>query len=253
MEKKHWLNILEVYFGGAASLESYGDVGYWVRKRKEGRSFPFEAHLKAFIYALLTNQREWSGIAAKIEEINALFFQFDKEMVKRHDATYFMEGIFRLKCGNVATKRQMGSLHENIRKMEAIEKDYGSLDKFVTSADANTIVRLLSDSHSKYKLSGLGVALAWEYLRNVGVDGAKPDTHLRRFLSVDRVGTGSKKMATEEEVISQVDELAKITHKEKWLIDGLIWEYCNVEGASICGADPDCHRCVIRSYCHRNV
>lgn len=26
MEKKHWLNILEEYFGGAASLESYGEM-----------------------------------------------------------------------------------------------------------------------------------------------------------------------------------------------------------------------------------
>ena len=43
-------------------------------------------------------------------------------------------------------------------------------------------------SEGKYKLKYVGKALAWEYLRNVGVDGAKPDTHLKRILGSNRLG-----------------------------------------------------------------
>lgn len=253
MVTEHWLDVLEEYFCGAESLASYSDIGYWVRKRKEGRMFPFEHHLKALVYALLSNQRRWSGVEAKIDKINKLFFDFDKEEIKKQSPEYFIEGVFSLKCGNVATKRQMITLQDNIRILETLDKEFGSLDQFVTSASADEIVKVLSNSDSKYKLECVGVALAWEYLRNVGVDGAKPDTHLRRFLSSDRLGNGSAGLASEEEVISQVNEMSEKTGKEKWLIDALIWEYCNDGGAAICSSDPDCHRCVVRTYCKRKI
>jgi len=147
----------------------------------------------------------------------------------------------------------MKTLHDNIRILEKIEKDYGTLDKFVTSAGANTIVSMISEKDAKYKLFCVGEALAWEYLRNVGVDGAKPDLHLRRFLSSDRMGTGSSGCATEKEVIEQVEQLSAKTGKKKWLIDALIWEYCRDGYDSICSKDPSCPDCVLKSYCKKKV
>ena len=66
-----------------------------------------------------------------------------------------------------------------------IEDEFGSIDSFITSEPADAIVQKLSKATSPYKMKMLGEALAWEYLRNVGIDGAKPDTHLRRFLGAD--------------------------------------------------------------------
>lgn len=45
------------------------------------------------------------------------------------------------------------------------------------SEPTHKIVRKLSNYWSQYKIKMLGEALAWEYIRNVGIDACKPDTH----------------------------------------------------------------------------
>lgn len=37
-----------------------------VTLREQGKAFTFEEHLKALIYALLTNQRKWSEVVPKL-------------------------------------------------------------------------------------------------------------------------------------------------------------------------------------------
>lgn len=69
----------------------------------------------------------------------------------------------------------------------------------MTSEPANKIVQKLPKGYSPYKMKMIGDALAWEYLRNVDVDGAKPDTHMCRFLGADRMGTGKTSPATVSE------------------------------------------------------
>jgi hypothetical protein len=51
----------------------------------------------------------------------------------------------------------MACLHGNIEVMLRIVADYESMDDFVTSAPAQQIVRMLSDSQSKYKLHQVGI------------------------------------------------------------------------------------------------
>ena len=65
----------------------------------------------------------------------------------------------------------MANLNANIFMLIKIEEDYGSLDDYVVSKAPDVIVKELSSGI--YKLKGIGPALAWEYLRNVGIDGAK--------------------------------------------------------------------------------
>ena len=72
----------------------------------------------------------------------------------------------------MSTKAQMEALPDNIRTLRRIEDEYGSVDSFITSEPADVIVEKLSKGASSYKLKMLGEALAWEYLRNVGIDGA---------------------------------------------------------------------------------
>lgn len=154
-----------------------------VAERKTGKQFSFEEHIAALVYAQLTNQTKWSRIVPHLSEIDKLFFYYDPQEIKNHPGSYFADGIFALKCGNISTKAQMNSLHKNITTMEKIANEYGSMDAFVTSVAPLQVVELLSSGKSKYKLAMLGEALAWEYIRNVGIDGCKPDTHLRRFLT----------------------------------------------------------------------
>lgn len=108
-------------------------------------------------------------------------------------------------------KRQMAEVHHNIKVLQSLDNDYGSIDKFLESRPINEIVKILADFKSKYKLNQMGVALVCEYLRNVGIDTAKPDKHMMRMLGCERLGISSRKKASHYEVISAFYELSRET------------------------------------------
>ena len=139
-----------------------------------------------------------------------------------------------------------------IATLRSIEKEYGSLDAFVISAPAHEIVKTLADYKSKYKLRNMGEALCWEYLRNVGIDGAKPDVHLRRFLGSERMGKDNHVIATVPEVIDTVRRLPKESGLSMAAIDNIVWSFCSEQYGEICGASPKCGECPVREHCHKN-
>ncbi len=218
-----------------------------VSQREKGRKFSFEDHLRALIYALLTNQRKWSDVEPKLDKIDELFFHYDADRILTYNGEYFENGIRQLRCGNISIKLQMANLNANILTLKKIEKDYGSLDAYVTSNKLDVIVRELSSG--RYKLKGIGPALAWEYLRNVGIDGAKPDTHLKRFIGSKRMGVSDNIEASDEEVLSEVKRLSAITGLSRFDIDYAIWVYCADGKEQICTSSPSCDKCVVKDYC----
>lgn len=224
-----------------------------IEERNAGRAFSTSDHIKGLVHSLLTAQTKWHRIEPHLPEIDKLFFNYDVEKIKRASAEHFYNGLFALKCGNRSTKAQMEALHYNITVFEKIAAEYGSVDAFVTSAPAHEIVRRFSKAGSPYKLRMLGDALVWEYLRNLGIDGAKPDTHLRRFLSKDRMGTGNSGFASADEVAKQVDDLSEETGLTKREIDNLIWSFCADGFGEVCTASPHCDICVIRENCRRGT
>ena len=222
-----------------------------VLERDHGKHFTTEEHFRGLIYSLLTNQRKWSDVEPKLPEIDKLFFNYDLDKVKEHNGEYFEAGIRRLKCGNISIKMQMAGLRDDIAVFEQIIIKYGSIDNFVTSMPAEEVVKAISSSGSKYKLQGVGPALAWEYLRNVGIDASKPDTHLKRFFGSERMGISNNIEATDDEVISAVSSIAEEGSYSKFEIDYLIWAYCASGKGEVCTASPNCSKCVIRSYCRK--
>jgi len=248
INKPHYLLIIKDYLD-SKGLRYDGPFMNQIKLRAEGKVFSFSEHLKGIIYALLSNQTKWKRIEPKLPQIDKMFFDYDVEKIKATNAEYFYNGLFELKCGNVSTKAQMKSLHENIALLEKLKKEFGSLDVFVTSAPTHEIVRKISDSNSPYKLKMFGEALAWEYLRNVGIDGAKPDTHLRRFLGADRLGNGMNSVASVSEVIDQIEILSFETGLSKLEIDNLIWSFCADGYGEQCTSNPKCSECVIQREC----
>lgn len=234
------------------SLRYNDAINAKVAERKSGKVFSLEEHIAALIYAQLTNQTKWSRIVPHLAEIDELFFYYNPQEIKKHPGSYFAERIFSLKCGNISTKAQMNNLHRNIETMESIAAEFGSMDAFVTSAPAQKIIELLSGGKSMYKLAMLGEALAWEYIRNVGIDGCKPDTHLRRFLGADRMGTDAAPIASVEETIQQVERLSVETDLPLSSIDNIIWSFCADGYGEVCTATPHCERCVVRNNCKNN-
>lgn len=219
-----------------------------IKARKEGRVFNFEDNIKGLIYAFLGNQRKWKDVAPQLKNIDKLFFQYDKNKILSTPAEYFYNGIFELKCGNVSTKKQMESLAYDIHIFEKIEDDYGSLNNFYETYPADKIAKMISSG--KYKLKYIGYALAWEFLRHVGIDGAKPDLHMRRILGNDRLGYSNSSITSETEVIEIFDSFAKNTGYLKSYLDIVLWSYCADGYGEICTASPKCYECVIREFCN---
>lgn len=231
--------------------KGFGVIDSIVVQRRKGRKFLLPDHIRALIYALLTNQRKWSDVEPHLPEIDRLFFYYDIDRIMITPAEYFERGVRALHCGNIGIKKQMQTIHENLEIFEDIEKAYGSMDAFVTSAPSEKIVNMLSSNGSRYKLKMIGPALAEEYLRNVGIDEAKADTHLRRFFGAYRMGMSSDEMASEDEVSRIVARISQETGLDRFEIDYLIWAYCADGKAQICTKTPNCNNCVIRQYCRQ--
>ena len=237
-------------FLSAKGLRNESAIDNSITARKNGKQFPLSEHIRGLIYSLLTNQVPWKRIVPHLSEVDRIFMSYDAEAILAKPGSYFEGELRKIRCGNRKTKAQMTALHDNIYVFEWIVEDYGSMDSFVTSAPAHDIVAALSSSKSKYKLMQVGEALAWEYIRNVGVDGAKPDLHLRRFFGNKRMGLSKREIASVPEVLDTVNELSEITGLTKATIDNLIWSYCADGFGEICTATPHCQECVIRQYCH---
>ena len=219
--------------------------------RADGKIFSTEEHVQGMIYSLMSAQTVWANVERNFKNIDKLFEGYHIDNIKKHDATYYVQGIQSLGCGSRLTNAQMKVLHENIATIERIISKYGSMDNFVTSKPSREIVRMLSSSDSEYKIKQMGPALAWEYLRNVGVDGAKPDVHMKRILGASRLGVSSNDEASDDEVLDTIESLSKETGFWMGDIDYLFWVYCATGKGEICTANPRCDKCVISDYCNK--
>ena len=221
-----------------------------IRNRSAGKKYTINDHVHAIINALLSNQTKWVRIEPHLEEIRELFFDYDPEIILQTEPSIFSDGLFRLKCGNMSTTAQMLVLADNIRTLYRIEEEYGSVDAFITSEPADVIAVKLSKGSSPYKIKRFGEALAWEYRRTMGIDGAKPDTHLRRFLGSNRMGTGLNDPATVKDVREQVEALSQQTSLLKVEIDNIIWSFCADGYGEVCTATPHCDICPVKEFCN---
>lgn len=144
----------------------------------------------------------------------------------------------------------MKGLKDSITLFEELMNEYGSIDNFVTLLPAQAIVALISNSDSIYKIPNVGTALAWEYLRNVGIDGVKPDVHMNRFLENKRLGNSKTEISTPVETIKQAKLISEEIGETLIEIDSLIWMYYADGYVAICTAKPKCDKCIINDYCN---
>lgn len=248
--KENYLEIIKEYLE-EKGLRYNNSLSKEIELRKFGKKYTISDHIRGMVYSMLSNQAKWYRIEQKLPEIDKLFFYYDPNKISETDPSVFVIGLFDLKCGNISTKAQMNALSNNIQTFKAIEKENGDIDTYILSDKIENIVQQFSDNRSLYKLKGMGEALVWEYLRNVGIDGAKPDTHLRRFFGNDRKGKGNHSPATISETYNEIDNLSELTGMLKVEIDNLIWSFCADGFGEICTAKPNCGECPIRSWCNR--
>lgn len=221
---------------------------YFVHERKQGRQFSFEEHIKALVYSQLSAQTQWHRIVSHLNEIDELFHNYEYSWIISCDSQYLIDGIKKLKCGSRCTAHQMGNFHKNIKMLKKIEQQYNSLDAYVTSKPAIEIVKDLSSG--QFKLLYIGEALAWEYLRNVGIDGAKSDVHICRFLGANRMNLCQSPIATTTQVTEVMPHISKSLNLTMVEIDSIIWSFCATNYGEICSATPKCSQCIISKYCN---
>ncbi len=221
-----------------------------VNARKNGKTFSFEEHLKGFIYAQLSALVSWKKIKDNQPRLNEIFYNFDRQKLKEKSAEDLINEITAIKCHNpYTTRNQMRSLKANIETFEKIEQEYGSLEKFITHSSPSNIIKLLADSNSTYKLKYAGVALVCEYLRNVGIDIIKPDVHIKRIASAERLNLVTAK--NDYKIIDEFQKLAQEIGISQVKMDSLLWNYCSRGYGKVCTATPKCEKCVIDKYCKK--
>lgn len=218
-------------------------------QRQQGKVFSFSEHLRGLIYAQLSAHAQWHRIAPKLPQVDALFSHYDVSAILAKEGSYFTTGLKQLSCASQCTNRQMNHLKENIAMLQEIVSEYGSMDIYITSVPPEELVRDLSAG--RHKLYGIGPALAWEYLRNVGIDGVKPDIHVCRFLGAARMGESDQEQAAPSEAVNIVRKMSAQLGLPMVEIDSIIWSYCASHYGEICTATPHCDSCVVRSYCTR--
>ena len=123
------------------------------------------------------------------------------------------------------------------------------MDQFVTSDEPNMIATKLSDSASVYKLKQVGYTLALEYLRNVGIRAGKPDMHVRRVLSGERLAYISG-YPSEEQAYRLVAQLASDAACNPTYLDNLLWMFCAQDYGNVCGAHSWCSVCGFVDTCN---
>ena len=223
-----------------------------VEDRKNGKNFSFNEHIKGLVFSLLSSQRDWSEIHKNRQYIEKLFFNFDKQKIKNTDYHDFIKGLVSHSLGNRAIHKQMETLNYNILILEKIEKEYDSLDDFVTRLKPNAISALLACKESPYALKQIGFPLALEYLRNVGIDTVKPDVHIVRIFK--RLGLLKGCESEEKEVLEVIEILSAESGYSKAYIDFLLWHYCSVGFGNICSENnPKCEQCVISEFCAKKT
>lgn len=217
--------------------------------RLHGKRFTPADHLRGLVLSLLSNQRPWGPIAYHLDQIQTIFFGFDPERVRAADPEYFVHALRELRCGNRQIRAQMHTLAQNIDTFARIAAEQGSLDAFVTSADPDVIATRLSAPGSVYKLRQVGYTLALEYLRNVGIRASKPDVHVRRAISGERLGYFDGH-PTEEQAYRKVEHLAAEANCNPTYLDNLLWLFCAQDYGNVCRAQPRCSVCGFVSTCN---
>lgn len=247
----------------ATAFPWYGKLSTYVKKhakplktatwerRAAGKSFKFNEYVKAMVFALLSNQRCWNQIEIHSDEIRRVFFDFNAEEILKRPGCHFAEELTKIQCGNRNIGKQMDALAHNLGVLKCLDKKYGSLDKCLRETEPDVLINMLASAGSEYKLSQMGIALVCEFLRNVGLDLLKPDTHIRRILGAFRLGPRTRANASEKEAMKIGAEISKTEKVHLYEIDWVLWTYCAEQpiGLDICGDTPKCDLCVVRNFC----
>ena len=103
----------------------------------------------------------------------------------------------------------------------------------------NRLIKYLTSPSSRYKLSGVGLAICCEFFNNIGIDEFKPDRHTIRFLN--RIGILSSESPEEARRVGIT--IAQTLERPRKYVDSHIWVFCADGEGEICTQNKRKRKC----------
>ncbi len=240
---KSWMNQTNYDLGLDKLLEKYN-------MRKSGSyQFTKRDHCEALLLSVLSANRPWIGIEAHLGDLKEIFRDYDPDFLISADPNTLYHQVTAIGCGNRRLNAQMHEIEHNVGILNIFEEKYGTADFAADCAVAssNEVLWVLADKKSRYKMYGVGIALAAQYLKNVGVDLVKPDIHIRRI--IQRFGW-TYHYPEEMETIKICKEVADQYGVTQTEVGTTLWQFCAVGYIRICGETPSCEICPVNYVCN---
>lgn len=234
-----------------------------ILKRKKGEVFSIIDHIRAMVYAMLSANARWERIerdfclkTGNIPAIDEVFCGYEPKELQNADSEEIYNAVRKLSFANISTKRQIEALIKvNIPMLMSFERRFESVDKFYrlfTDIDETmkTLLVVLSDAGSPYKLEQLGDALTAEYLRNIGHNISGADKNIRRILGQEVLGCSDWRTVPVYEVLDIAARIAAHLNKSPSEVDYILRAYCS-ETAVCTPKSPKCAICVCQNLCNK--
>lgn len=241
-------------------------------KREKKGVFEVEDHIRAMVYSMLSGGQVWEKYAKEadaktkcISRIDKIFHEYNPKELIACKPEQLLEELQKIQLQPRFKTTTIEALINNVRKLLKLEEKYGRIDDYYSKyiqigidhkyvATARPLIETLSNSKSENKLEQMGIPLVCEYLRNVGYDLPKPDTHIRRILGSDILGFSTSREVSEYRAIEIIYKIAKMAHKSVAETDYILWSYCSDGYGEICTSkNPKCDQCVAIGQCRKHM
>ncbi len=243
-----------------------------IDKREGGGVFTVSDHIRAMVYSLLSGGQGWAKYAGEMDVqtgcipcVDTIFHDYNPAELLECSPQQLFEELQKLHLApRFGTAPIEKLITVNIPKLLKLEEEYGTVDnyyqKYVQTgidrhlvAPARPLIKTLSEMKGDDKLEQFGIPLVCEYLRNVGYDIPKPDTHTRRILGSDNLGFSTSKEVSEYKTIEIICEIAKAAKRSVAETDYILWSYCSDGYGQICKKEyPKCDICVAVGLCKKH-
>lgn len=218
-----------------------------IEKRKSGYQYTKRDHMEAIVLSLLSAQRPWVQIENNKARLAEIFHNYDPDFLMTADPDDLEVSVCSIGCGNRQIHNNMRNLRHNVAVLNAIERAHGTCDYMLEVASRNpdevlSVAAQLSEKNSCYKLHGVGIALALQYMKWLGVDAVKPDVHVIRM--VHRLGW-CKWYPNEYEAFDACKQVAKECNVPMAVVGTALWTFCATGYGEICSVNPKCRLCPV--------
>lgn len=234
-------------FGVDTELSALGQVDA-SRRRAQGELIPLAHHMRATILTMLSAHRSWRPIARRLGQLELVFGQYKPAALERLAPQQLAAELEQLGCGNRRVREQMEAIRPNLETMQRIEQEFGCMDQFVEHDTPDAVALLLGRSGSRWKLKEVGLVLAHEYLKLVGIRAAKPEAHIRRICGPQRLALLDGR-ESDEQAAAKLSRFAEAAGVHPVAFDNMLWLLGARDYGAICGTQPRCDACDLAGDC----